>query len=418
VVPSRINRRGFLKLGGLAAATLAGLPLGPPGALEAPLRAAAPDAGETIKIGGAVPLTGRYGGGGAQNKVGYEIAVEAINRAGGISVGGRKLPLELVLVDDESDPTKTVARLEALAAQGVAAYLGGFGSDMHAAAAVVAEKNKVPYCGVAFALYGIHKQGYRYLFSPFWKSPDIAKATFQMLDDYLPEAQRPRKVSIFQEKTDWGKELGDVWEREAATHGYQIVLRAEYAVGAKDFSDIILRAKAAGAEALLSLPNPPDGMAIVKQMQELGYAPRFLLINRAADAPVWTRNLGKQGDYVTVIGGWHHAVKYPGVAELNEAHQKRLGRPADPAVGPSYACVQVVANAIQRAGSLDREKIRDAMAATNMMTVAGPVRFNPDGTGQVRSVAVQWLNGKQELVWPKDFATKPFAYPAPPFQPR
>ncbi len=380
--------------------------------------APAVQAAEAVKIGAVVPLTGRYGPGGAQNKAGYEIAVEAINRAGGVTVGGRKLPLELVLLDDESDATKTVARLETLGAQGVAAYLGGFGSDLHAAAAAVAEKNKIPYCGVAFALYSIHQKGYRYLFSPFWKSPDIAKATFQMLNDSLPEAQRPKKVAIFQEKTDWGKELGDLWEKEAAAQGYQIALRAEYAVGAKDFSDIILEAKGAGAESLLMLPNPPDGMAIVKQMQELDYTPKFTFAIRAPDPPVWSKNLGKAGDYVVLGPGWHYGVKYPGVAELNEAHQKRVGRPADPITGPSYACVQILANAIERAGSTDREKIREAMASTNMMTVAGPVRFNPDGTGVGRSVAVQWLGGKQELVWPKEFATKPFAYPAPPFKQR
>jgi branched-chain amino acid transport system substrate-binding protein len=375
-------------------------------------------AGETIKVGGGVALTGRYGAGGAQNKTGYEIAVEDINRAGGVSVGGKKLPLELVLLDDESDPTKTVARMETVASQGVVAYLGSFGSDMHAAAAAIAEKNKIPYCGVAFALYAIHQKGYRYLFSPFFKSPDIAKATFQMLNEYVPEAQRPKKVALFLEKTDWGKELGDLWEKEAAPHGYQIVLRAEYAVGSKDFSDIILKAKNAGAEAMLSVPNPPDGMALVKQMQELDYTPKFSMAIRAADPPVWTRNLSKAGDYMSFAPGWHNAVKYAGVAELNAEHQKRLGRPADPIVGPSYACVQILANAIQRAGSLDREKIRDAMASTNMMTVEGPVRFNADGTGQIHFVINQWLGGKQELVWPKDFATKPFAYPAPPFKQR
>jgi branched-chain amino acid transport system substrate-binding protein len=111
-------------------------------------------------------------------------------------------------------------------------------------------------------------------------------------------------------------------------------------------------------------------------------------------------------------------VKYPGVAELNQAHLQRVGRPADPITGPSFACVQVLANAIEQAGSLDREKIRDAMAATGMTTVIGPVRFNPDGTGRVRAVMVQWLDGAQELVWPKEFSTKPFAYPAPPFKQR
>ena len=92
------------------------------------------------------------------------------------------MPLELVLLDDESDATKTVSRLETLAAQGVVAYLGGFGSDLHAAAASVAEKNKIPYLGVAFALHKVHQQGFRYLFSPFWKSPDIGQQLPAMLN--------------------------------------------------------------------------------------------------------------------------------------------------------------------------------------------------------------------------------------------
>src|SRR5437867_12609375 len=70
---------------------------------------------QTIKIGAVVPLTGRYAAGGAQNKAGYEIAVQQVNSAGGVSVGGKNMRLELVMLDDESDPTKTVARLETLA---------------------------------------------------------------------------------------------------------------------------------------------------------------------------------------------------------------------------------------------------------------------------------------------------------------
>src|SRR2546428_10910433 len=108
-------------------------------------------AAQPVKVGAVVPLTGRYGAGGAQVRAGYEIAVDHVNAAGGVAVGGRKMPLELVLLDDESDATKTVSRLETLAAHGVVAYLGGFGSDLHAAAASVAEKNRIPYLRVAFA---------------------------------------------------------------------------------------------------------------------------------------------------------------------------------------------------------------------------------------------------------------------------
>ena len=373
---------------------------------------------QTVKVGAVVPLTGRYAAGGAQNKAGYEIAVEQINAAGGVTVGGKKLRLELIMLDDESDPTKTVARLETLASQGVVAYLGGFGSDLHAAAASIGQKNKISYLGVAFAFHGIHQQGFQYLFSPFPKSPDIAKETFVFLDSSIPAAQRPRKVALFLERTDWGQEMGSHWDGRARDHGYQVVTNAAYAPGAKDFSDLILKAKSAGAEAVFALPSPPDGMTIFKQMKELDFNAKAYVFVRAPDPPVWSKNLGKDGDYVLLSPGWHFAARYPKVAELNESHQKLFNRPADPIVGPSYACVQILADAIARAGALDRGKLRDALAATNMTTVVGPVRFRPDGSGDVRVFFQQWLKGKQELVWPKEFATAPFAYPAPPFNQR
>jgi branched-chain amino acid transport system substrate-binding protein len=332
-------------------------------------------------------------------------------------VAGKKMPIELTLLDDESDATKTVSRLETLGAQGVVAYLGGFGSDLHAAAAATAEKNRVPYLGVAFALNKVHQQGFRYLFSPFWKSPDIGQAT-QGLVSLIPAAERPKTVAIFQEKTDWGREMATAWTEAGKAGGYQVVVSGEYAPGAKDFSDLILKAKSANADAVFALPTPPDGMTMVKQMKELGYTPKLAFFIRAPDAVIWSKNLGKDGDYMVLGAGWHHAMKGAGVRELNEAHEKKYGRPADPIVGPAYACVEIVAAAVTRAGSLDRDKVRDAVAATSMTTVIGPVKFRPDGTGIVQQALLQWINGKQELVWPKESATAPLAYPAPAFTKR
>jgi branched-chain amino acid transport system substrate-binding protein len=293
--------------------------------------------------------------------------------------------------------------------------LGGAGSDLHGAAASIADKNKIPYLGVAFAFHGIHQQGLRYLFSPFPKSPDLTKETFVFLDAAIPAAQRPRKVALFLERTDWGKEMGSLWQSTAKKHGYQIVASGEYAPGSKDFSDLILKAKSAGAETVLALPSPPDGMTIVKQMKELDFNTKVNLFIRAADPPVWAQNLSKDGDYVLLSPGWHFAARYPKVTEINDAHQKLFNRPADPLVGPSYACLQILADALARAKTLDRDKLRDAVAATKMTTVVGPVRFRPDGTGEVKVFFQQWLKGKQELVWPKEFATATFGYPAPPF---
>jgi branched-chain amino acid transport system substrate-binding protein len=365
---------------------------------------------DKIRVGAVVPLTGRYAAGGEQIKNGYELAVEAINNAGGVSVNGTKIPIELTILDDESDPTKTVQRLETLnSSNNVVAYLGGFGSDLHAAAAAIAEKNKVPYIGVAFALQKVHEQGFKYLFSPFPKSPALAVATFDMLDTLSP---KPTKLAIFAEKTDWGAELRALWTEQAQKRGYSIVADQEYAPGSKDFSPVVLAAKNAGAEVVLALPNPPDGLALAKQMKELDFNASTYIFIRAADGLSWSENLGKDGDYFLLMPGWNPALKFPGVEDMVQRHQAKYNKPAQATTGPAYAAVQILADAIGRANSLDRDKIRDAIAATDMTAVIGPVKFNPDGTGQVVTVINQWQEGKQQLVWPADQAVSQVAYPA------
>jgi branched-chain amino acid transport system substrate-binding protein len=387
----------------------------------APTAVPAPAAPECIEVGSSIPLTGKFGSLGTQVKPGYAYAVEDINAGGGVYVKefDKKIPLCLTVYDDESDPTKAVSKLETVFSdKNVVAYLGGAGSDMHAATAAIAEKNKVPYCGIAFALWQIHQQGYKYLFSPFVKSPAQGKDVYEYLNAAIPEGQRPTKVAVFQEKTDWGKELGGLWKENAPKYGYEVVDLEEYAPGTKDYSGMILKAKAAGADALFGMPTQPDGVAMFKQMSELGWTPKFSLIIRAPENVKWSETLGKTGDYVTIFPGWHNAMKFPGVAELNAKYQAEFGRPADLLTGPAYACVQIVANAIEKAGTLDRDKIRDAMAATDMETVIGPVTFNPDGTGVVIDPLIQWQNGKLELVAPPEHATAKLAYPAPPFEQR
>src|SRR5919201_1819379 len=113
------------------------------------------------------------------------------------------------------------------------ASLGGAGSDLHAAGATLGDKNKTPYLGVAFALYSVHQKGLKYLFSPFPKSPDIAKNVYEHMDTLSP---KPTKVALFTEQTDWGNELRELWNKEATSRRYDVVADEQYAPGAKDFS--------------------------------------------------------------------------------------------------------------------------------------------------------------------------------------
>jgi branched-chain amino acid transport system substrate-binding protein len=377
--------------------------------------AAAKEAPKTIKLGSSCSLTGPFGSGGAMCKAGYEIAIEDINKKGGVFVKEfkKKIPLELILLDDESNFTLTVSRMETLyTANDVVAYLGGFSSPMHAAQAPVAEKNKVPLLMVGTYLYSIHQKGYKYNFSPFPKSPDCAKGVFDLLDT-IPAGQKPKKVAIFMEKAPVGMELGDMWKEQSVKRGYGEPLYKDQPREMKDFSPLIMAAKAEGSEILLTGPTTPEGITMTKQMKELDYNPKFYFAYRAPDPMAWGNALGKDGDYVVLGPGWNSGLKFPGVKELNESHMKKFNRPADVITGPAYACVQALANAIEKAGTLDRTKIRDALAATNMMTVIGPLKFRPDGTGVVIYFCVQWQKGKQEVIFPKEYATAPFIYPMP-----
>src|SRR5207302_8543281 len=195
----------------------------------------------------------------------------------------------------------------------------------------------------------------------FVKCPDSAIGIYRFLNASVPSDQRPRRVAIFAERTDWGRELQRLWTTRSTEYGYQIVQSEEYTVGTRDFSDVILRAKNAGAEAVFSVPTPPDGITLIRQMKELDFNPKVVIMIRAADAASWAQALGKDGDAVLLAPGWHHALRFPGVEALNAKHERRFGRPADVIVGPAYACVQIAADAIEQAGQMDADAHRAAL---------------------------------------------------------
>jgi branched-chain amino acid transport system substrate-binding protein len=388
-----------------------------PVANQAP--ATAGNAPPSVKLGAAVGLTGRYASGGEQIKNGYELAIKDINTGGGATVKafGRKIPLEISILDDASDANQTAQRMETLNNSGIISYFGGFGSDLHAAAAAVAEKNKIPYIGVAFALFSIHQQGYKYLFSPFPKSPSLTKAMFDLMDTLNP---KPAKVAIFAEKTDWGAEMQNGWKEQAQAHsGYEVVVDEQYAPGSTDFSSMLLKAKTANPDAILMVPTPPDGIAIVKQMKELDVNPKLINIIRASDSGAWSTALGKDADYTIGAPGWGADLKFAGNADMVKAYQATYNKPPEGVVGAAYAVVQVLADALGRAETFDRDGLRGAIAATNMSSsVIGPISFNPDGTGKVVTIYEQWQSGKQVTVWPQDQVGGPIQYPAKPFSQR
>ena len=368
---------------------------------------------QTIPVGAPLSLTGRLSNLGNQCKAGYEMAVEDINRAGGVFVKeyDKRIPLELFVQDTESDQRKIVSMMEWLfTSKKVIAYVA---EGLMVNGQGVAEKNKVPALAIAQPHQSPHDRGLKYWFAPAPKASDMGRNICDILET-VPAEKRPKTVAIFQEQSEAGVENTEAYKKELLQRGYEIVLFEKYQMMTKDLTPNIMAAKNAGAEVLISLPVAPDAMLMIKQMKELDYNPKANAVIRGAEDLSWGKAMGPLGDYVFFTGSWHHSLKYPGVDKLNAAYQAKYGRPTDVLAGPAYATIQIVAAAIEKAGTLDTTKIRDTISAIDVMTVEGRIKFRPNGTViDPCPAVVQWLGGVQKLVWPIEFRDTPFVYPIP-----
>ena len=369
---------------------------------------AASPAPATIKLGCVNASTGPVSIGGSWIKQGYDIAVKHINADGGVYVKeyGKKIPLEIVYQDNESNPRKTAERMEKLySIDKVNFFLGGFAQFLIVPQLAIAEKYEVPFIGTTLGSTAEFSRGYKYTFTPFQAEQDQVISFLDVLDS-IPKNQRPQKIAFFEIQEEWGEATGKYLQQFSKERGYQMVTQEKYAIASNDFSSLIVKAKNDGAEALYTNPTPPQGIRLIKQMKELNWSPKITLIMRAADLEAWTQNLGKDGDYILHQGGWDYHLRLPGVQKFNEDYRADYKLNPTPPAGTAYACIQIFADAISRAGTLDPKKVRDAIAATNMTTVMGPMTFAPNGRGQGKYLRLmaQWQKGKDELVWPSDTA--------------
>ena len=368
----------------------------------------AAEAPATIKLGAVIALTGAMASGGKDVRAGYEIAIKHINDAGGVFVKeyNKKLPLELIILDDESDAVKTTTRLDKLSSvDNVVAYLGGFSSDLNVVGMSTAEKNKVPWIGVTVAAEAPFRKGFKYIFVPFSLAGDQVTTFFDLLDS-IPKEQRPVKLGHMELQVDWGKECGEYIRDMAKKRGYTVIAEQKYAPPTKDFSSLIMDLKSAGADVIFSVPTPPQSIMIVKQMKELNYAPKVTLFIRGPDLSTYWDAMGKDANYVVSDGNWDETMKYPGNERVVRDYRAKYPQVASIGipVGCAYGALQILAKAIETAGTLDREKLRSTIGKVEIMTVRGPIKFRENGSAIIKYGFRQWYNAKNVQIWPKEVA--------------
>ena len=364
---------------------------------------------EEIKIGCTVPLSGRLAQSGVDVQWGYEAAVADVNKEGGLFMKefNKKLPVKLFMYDDESDPTKAATRYERLVMEDkVDVLLGSYSTMINTAVVVVAEKHKIPIVANHFSHELPHRQGYKYLFSPFVKSNEYANGIDYVVEmAALKKVEKPKTAAIVMNNTEIPKEVAAYYRKRCAELGIEVVVNEVYALGRSDFSPIIMKTKSSKAEIWLSLPTPPEGLAMLRQMKELDYNPKIIFMTQANTARGWPGDKGQLGEFTVSLESWGVGLPFPGNKELVDTYTAKMNHKPGPNIGTGYQAVQVAADAVRRAGTLDKTRIRDSLAATDMMTISGPVKFKPDGMPIMENFLFQWINGAHVAIWPKKYPT-------------
>ena len=377
---------------------------------------------KSIKLGCSIPFTGPFGAGGKKLKQGYDLGVKEVNAAGGVYIEQykKKLPLEIIYLDSESDPVKSASRMDKLySVDKVDVFLGGFAGVLVIPQLATAEKYKTPIIVTTVTSEGPFQKGYKYIFSAFQSDWDQVTVPFDVIE-LIPNDKRPKKLAYFGTQDEQGVIEAGYFKEVAVKKKIEVATVQWYSTASTDFSSQIINAMKVGADALFSIPAPPQGVRLVKQIKELNWAPKLAFICRASDDNAWPRNLGKDGDYICDSGGWSYRLKLPGVAKFVSDYKAVVGDVPEVPAGTAFSIIQILADSLQRAGTLDKDKVRDAIAAANVMTLMGPLKFKPTGQADAKylRVATQWQNGVRELIYPKDQATGAIAYPMPAWKER
>jgi branched-chain amino acid transport system substrate-binding protein len=380
---------------------------------SATLGLGAADADEIV-VGASLPLSGPLAGFGSFQQWGYKRAVDEVNKAGGISIGGANQLVKLVIRDDKTDPSASASNTETLISRDhVVAMLGSCTPALVNAGALVAERAKKPIvtgCDPLEVFKSVRK--WNYAWDLFFSVPELAAAQYKALAE--AGVQTNKKIAFWHDNGPDGQAVGgQIWPALAKEFGYEVVQNAEFPVDNTQFTSIIAEAKSKGAEVVLVDAITPQAIAIRKQMASAGYTPKVLNIEKGAEPVQFAEALGKLSDGVLVGGYWDPSFPYPGSADLAKAFEGETKLTSSQHIADSYAAAQILLDAIAAAGSTDPEMINAAIAKTDKTYVVGPIKFDADHTAKLPIVALQWQGGKPVIVWPKAAKTGEFLFPLP-----
>ncbi|MER3398914.1 MAG: branched-chain amino acid ABC transporter substrate-binding protein, partial [Chloroflexota bacterium] len=377
----RITRRQFnLGLAGLVGGLAVGCAQTGTPAPAVGQQAPAPSFPKEVKVGVIWPLTGPTASVGLELRAGVELAAEVINgrydldmplaREEGLSnLGGAKVTA--VWADHGGSPEKAQAEAERLITQEkVVALIGAYQSSATATSSQVAERLGIPYLAPYSSSPSLTERGFKWFFRTWPHDGIFGKHLFDVLKELEKiRGIKVRTLGIINENTLWGTDVNKITKQYAQEYGYQVVVEVTYPANTSDVTSEVQRVKAANPDVLIQASYTSDAILFMRTYKQLDYVPQAILAQNAGFVdPEYPKVLGRDGDYVITRAGWSpdSAEKKPIARKVAELYRSRTGRTMTDLVAAPFTGMLVLADAINRAKSLEPEAIRRALLETDI----------------------------------------------------
>jgi branched-chain amino acid transport system substrate-binding protein len=383
-----------------------------------------------VVIGALYQMSGASAQVGVDAQHAFDTALDVINNshdldlplgkgAGLPGLGGAKV--RIVIADHQGDPQKGRAEAERLITQQkVAALIGTYQSAVAVTVSQTAERYQIPFLSADNSSPSLNRQGLKFYFRAAAHDEMFSKAMFDFFDGLRKKGQKIETLALFHEDTIFGTDSANAQQKLANEHGYKVLLNIKYRANSPSLTAEVQQLKTADADVLMPSSYTTDAILLVKTMSELGYRPKAMV---AQDAGFSEKALyDAVGDKIEgVISrasfSLDLAAKRPSVGKINEMYKARSGKDLNDLTSREFMGLLILADGIDRAKSIDGEKIREALAATDIpgeRTIMPwkRVKFGPDGQNlDADPVLLQWIGGKFVTIFPEAAAIAQAKWP-------
>ena len=378
--------------------------------------------GDTIVLGSALSETGKYSTNGIHAKNGYNIAVDLINKTGGVKVGGKAYKLRIVYYDDESTPARGAQLAERLIKQdGVKYMLGPYSSGLTKAIAPVTEKYRIPMVEAEGASRSLFTKGYKYLFAVLSTSEQYLASSIQLAAEIADKAGKKRKdvkIAMAFENDPFSLDVRAGVVADIKRHGMSIVIDDRLPRDLSDMTATLTKVRALKPDILVVSGHSKGAATAGRQIKELKIATPMVAMTHCESSKLVSK-FGAAVDGFLCPTQWAETLSYKGpyfgsAADYDKKFKATFSgyKTVPYQSAQASAAVLVWKDAFERANSFDTEKVRTAISNTNMTTFYGRIKFSKAGNNVAKPMVLRQIqNGKYVVVAPSKWASHKVEHP-------